>query len=83
MHRVLVLIALAALFAVTKPPQPPSGAVDLLQMYEPVLLFHPSEDWAPEPVETFLKDARVEKQVAQGSWKTIGGPLPTSNAGCA
>ncbi len=58
------------------------GAVDLLQTYEPVLLFHPSESWAPEQVETFLADARVEQQVAAGSWKTAAGPLPTSNTGC-
>lgn len=51
-------------------------------MYEPVLFFHPSEDWAPEPVEAFLADARVEKQVAKGSWKTYLGQFPTSNSGC-
>jgi hypothetical protein len=79
-RRVLILLLILA------PPcvgaSPSSGAVDLLQTYEPVLLFHPSEDWAPEPVETYLKDAHVEKQVAKGSWKTTAGPLPTSNTGC-
>jgi hypothetical protein len=54
----------------------------LLQSYEPALYFHPSEDWAPEPVETFLTDAHLEKQVAKRSWKAASQPLPTSNSGC-
>jgi Vacuolar protein sorting-associated protein 62 len=83
MHRVLVLLVLTALCAGATRSGASSRTVDLLQTYAPVLLFHPSEDWAPEPVETFLADARVEKQVAQGSWKTVGGPLPTSNTGCS
>jgi hypothetical protein len=83
MHRILVLLVLAALCAGATPSGASSRTVDLLQMYEPVLLFHASEDWAPEPVETFLAAAHIEKQVAKGSWKTVGGPLPTSNAGCS
>lgn len=54
----------------------------LLAAYEPVLLFHPDESWAPERVESYLALARVERRVAPGSWQTVPPPLPTSNAGC-
>jgi hypothetical protein len=56
--------------------------VDLLQLYEPVLYFHSQEDWAPERPEAFLADARLERQVARGTWKAAPGPLPTSKTGC-
>ena len=74
----LVLLAVLAFGAGSAP-----AADDLLQTYEPVLLFHSSENWAPEQVEPFLADARVEQQVAKGKWVTVSGPLPTSTTGCA
>ena len=75
MHRVLALLVLVALCAGAAPSGAASRTVDMLETYEPVLFFHSSEDWAPEPVETFLADARLEKQVAKGSWKTVSGPV--------
>jgi len=55
----------------------------LLRTYEPVLQFHPDEDWAPEPPETFLAQARLERQVARGAWATVPQPpLPTTTSGC-
>jgi len=78
-RRILILGVLAVLCAGAKAP----AAVDLLQTYEPVLYFHSSENWAPEPVESFLADARLEQQAAKGSWKATSQPLPTSNAGCS
>ncbi len=83
MRRGTLILVLALLCVGVLPAGPSNGAVDLLQAYEPVLLFHPGEEWAPEPVESFLADARVEKQVETGSWQATGAPLPTSNAGCA
>jgi hypothetical protein len=62
-----------------------AAAIDpatLLQTYEPVLLFHPGEDWAPEPVETYLRVAKIERQTAQGVWSAVPPPLPTSTTGC-
>ena len=82
MHRVLALLVLVALCAGAAPSGAASRTVDMLETYEPVLFFHSSEDWAPESVETFLADARLEKQVAKGSWKTVSGPVPTSSSGC-
>ena len=35
---------------------------ELLQTYEPVLLFHPAEEWAPEAVESYLQLAKLEQQ---------------------
>jgi Vacuolar protein sorting-associated protein 62 len=78
----LVLVVLVTLRAGAAPSGAASRALGLLETYEPVLFFHASEDWAPEPVETFLADARLEQQVAKGSWNTVSGPLPTSNSGC-
>jgi hypothetical protein len=74
-----VLVAAAAVATPAAAPTTP----DLLRTYEPVLLFHPDEDWAPERPETFLSSARVERQVARGTWAAASGPLPTSNSGCA
>jgi hypothetical protein len=76
-------LALLALCVVCVGARPAAGApTDLLQTYAPVLYFHASENWAPEKTEAFLGDARVEKQASQGTWRTFGGPLPTSTAGC-
>ena len=81
MLRWLLPLAMLCLFA-----GPGRTAVDpatLLQTYEPVLLFHPDEDWAPQPVESYLKLAKVERQVTKGAWATVPPPIPTSTAGCA
>src|SRR5512133_1601598 len=62
-----------------------TGALDpaALRQYQPVLLFHPDEDWAPERPEAFLSRARVERQIARGSWAAVPAPLPTTTSGCA
>jgi hypothetical protein len=54
----------------------------LLRTYEPVLFFHPQEDWAPEPADLFVGRARAERQVAPGKWSPVSPPLPTSSTGC-
>ena len=64
-----------------------SGDVDpsaFLLQYEPVLYFHADEDWAPERVESFLSRARIERQIASGSWAAMPGHVPpTTTSGCA
>ena len=57
-----------------------SGA--LLREFEPILLFHPQEDWAPEKADTFIGHTRVEKQTAHGRWSAVPPPLPTNTGGC-
>ena len=74
----LCAVATAGVSARAAPVDPAT----LLQTYEPVLLFHPDEDWAPEVVESYLKLAKVERQVTKGAWSTVPPPLPTSSAGC-
>jgi hypothetical protein len=75
----LVALAAAGSQARVAEPQP----ADLLAKYEPVLLFHPDEDWAPQSVDRYLTLARVESQTAKGVWSTVPPPIPTSSAGCA
>jgi hypothetical protein len=72
------VVALAAAASPTAAPPP----ADLLQRYEPVLLFHPAEDWAPEAVDSYLGRAAVEKQTSKSVWAPIPPPLPTSTLGC-
>jgi hypothetical protein len=55
----------------------------LLQRFEPVLLFRSDEDWSPEPADGFVGRARVEKQVARGTWASAPPPLPVNTSGCA
>jgi hypothetical protein len=77
---VALLVAVAVAAAAGSSAAAPT---DLLQTYEPVLLFAPGEHWAPEAVESFLADARVEKQVSSGTWQVQPAqPLPVSKAGC-
>jgi hypothetical protein len=75
----LAALALPGVVARSADPDPEA----LLRQYQPVLYFHPEEDWAPEPVESFLSRARIERQVASGSWTGVAGPPPTSTRGCA
>jgi hypothetical protein len=63
--------------------QEPVDPAALLLRFEPVLLFHSQEDWAPERADAFVARARVEKQVARNSWSAVPKPVPTSTRGCA
>lgn len=76
------LVVLAAIVVSTAPAAVPTPD-ELLARYEPVLLFHPDEDWAPESVDSYLARARIEKQTAKGVWAPVPPPLPTSTLGCA
>ena len=78
---ILALAVAAVVGASSSAATPPP---DLLRTFEPVLLFHGGERWAPEAVESFRADARVEQQTSDGGWREIAArPLPVSNAGCA
>jgi hypothetical protein len=80
---VITVLTAAILFAgvgstAAAEPQP----FELLSLYEPVLLFHPEEDWAPQTPESYLATARVKRQVGKGLWSTVPPPLPTTLLGC-
>jgi hypothetical protein len=83
---VLVPFALVLMLAAPVTAAQTAGPLDtaaLLQTYEPVLLFHPQEDWAPESASAFVGRARVERRDAGGRWSPLPPPLPTSANGCA
>src|SRR4051794_4477833 len=63
--------------------QEPVDPAELLARYEPVLLFHPQEDWAPERAADFVARVRVEKQMTRNGWSSVPKPLPSSTRGCA
>jgi hypothetical protein len=79
----VALVAFAALAAGSSPAASPIDRAALLARFEPVLFFHPDEDWAPETADRFVAKARLEQQVAAGSWIEKPKPAPTSTAGCA
>jgi hypothetical protein len=56
------------------------GATDaqLLARYEPVLMLHPDERFAPVAVDGFLRSAQLERRTADG-WSPAAGPLPTAD----
>jgi len=77
-----VLVAVLALAGASRLEAAAPTPSDLLRTYEPVLLFHPDEEWAPEPVESYLGLALVERQSPRGVWAAVAPPLPTSTVGC-
>jgi hypothetical protein len=84
----LVFAAAACALVVLAGARASSGAAPidsaaLLRRFEPVLLFHPQEDWAPERADAFVGRASVEKQIARGSWTPAPPPLPADTKGCS
>ncbi len=54
---------------------PPASA--LLERYEPILVLHPAERFAPAPVDGFIADSDLKQRTANGSWQTATGvPFP-------
>jgi hypothetical protein len=56
--RAVLVIALLIAFPASSAQAAGPGAA-LLTRYQPVLYFHPSEDWAPQTVEAYLAIAKV------------------------
>jgi hypothetical protein len=54
----------------------------LLARYEPVVVLHPEERFAPVAVEGFLADARLDERTPEGAWSPAASqrPLPSTNA---
>lgn len=80
--RLLVVLAFALLLTGGGRAAPTPDQLALLQTYQPVLLFHPDEDWAPQTVDAYLKGARIERQATPGLWAAVPPPVPTSTVGC-
>lgn len=53
----------------------------LLQRFEPVVVLHPQERFAPVAVDAFLADARLEQRTPEGAWAPVAttGALPSAN----
>jgi hypothetical protein len=85
-NTLLVAIAIALLATLVGSDDAGAGTardqLGLLALYEPVLLFHPDEDWAPQTVDGYLNLAKVERQTTAGTWSPVPAPIPTSNLGC-
>ena len=79
----LLALVLVCTAAPSSAADPPLDSAALLRKFEPVLLFHPQEDWSPEHADAFVGRARVEKQVTRGNWVAAPPPLPTNTKGCA
>ena len=52
---------------------------DLLARHVPILVLHPSERFAPVPVEGFLADSDLQRRTAAG-WETIEESLPAGGS---
>ena len=80
--RAFIVLALALLVVGSGAATPTPDQIALLKTYQPVLLFHADEDWAPQTVEAYLNEARIERQATPGLWATVPPPIPTSTVGC-
>jgi hypothetical protein len=78
-------LVLAALLAAGRAAlaSPPLDTGALLRRFEPVLYFHPREDWSPELADGFVGRALVEKQIGSNTWAAVPAPLPMNLDGCS
>ena len=56
-------------------PAPASTPAQLLARHAPVLVLHPSERFAPVPVDGFLSDSDLLVRAADGTWQPSAVPL--------
>jgi hypothetical protein len=73
---------LAALVLLLAAPARAAGDAALLARYEPVLVLHSDERFAPVAVDGFLQAAQLEQRAGSG-WTAAAGPLPKADPpGC-
>jgi hypothetical protein len=60
----VLALAAALVLAVPTPAQ-------LLRTYTPVVVLHPQERFVPDPVESFLATAVLERQAPTGAWEQV------------
>ena len=53
----------------------------LLARHSPTLILHPSELFAPVPVEGFLADSDLQARAADGTWTPTSAPLAAAGVG--
>ena len=76
--RHLIVLALAALVWLVPalPAQAAGSTPKLLTKFQPVLVFHPGEEFRPTTVESFIRDSRLEAATSPTTW-TVVNPSPT------
>jgi hypothetical protein len=74
---VLAAAALAAL-ALAGTAEAAGSTPKLLTKFQPVLVFHPTEEFRPATVESFVRDARLEVATSPTTW-TVVDPDPTTD----
>jgi hypothetical protein len=79
MKKVFVLAAgvLAAL-ALAGTAEAAGSTPKLLTKFQPVLVFHPAEEFRPTAVESFVRDARLEAATGPTTW-TVVDPDPSAD----
>jgi hypothetical protein len=79
MKKLFVLAAgvLAAL-ALAGTAEAAGSTPKLLTKFQPVLVFHPTEEFRPATVESFVRDARLEVATSPTTW-TVVDPDPTAD----
>jgi hypothetical protein len=79
MKKLFVLAAgvLAAL-ALAGTAEAAGSTPKLLTKFQPVLVFHPTEEFRPATVESFVRDARLEVATSPTTW-TVVDPDPTTD----
>jgi hypothetical protein len=74
---VLAAAALAAL-ALAGTAEAAGSTPKLLTKFQPVLVFHPTEEFRPTTVESFVRDAHLEVATSPTTW-TVVHPDPTAD----
>ena len=70
--RLLVAVAAAsASLALAAPAGAATNSARLLSSYQPVLVFHPGEEFRPGDVETFVADSNLEAATSPTTWSVV------------
>jgi hypothetical protein len=78
-RRVIVLVTAALVWLLPALPAHASGSTPkLLTKFQPVLVFHPGEEFRPTTVEAFVRDAQLEAATSPTTW-TVVDPDPSAD----
>jgi hypothetical protein len=69
--RFLIALAIAALVWPAAAAPASGGVPKLLTKFQPVLVFHPDEEFRPTTVESFVRDANLEVATSPTAWIVV------------
>jgi hypothetical protein len=79
-RHVIALVTATLVVLVPALPAHASGSTPkLLRKFQPVLVFHPGEEFRPATVESFIEDSDLEAATSPTTW-TLVDPDPTSDS---